>query len=282
MAFLLSLLPMFGWGINNVLVGRLGRRVGFLKTAVSVQLLAWVVFLGWWLVRGDAFGEIKWSTFMLLGLLAAGNYGLMLKALASGQAGVVTAIVAASSLVTATLGIAFLGESVSSFKVISVGVIFLGLVGVSFDWKLIGKRSSFKWANGVPAAILASLGFGFYFFFLGPVNRLHGWFMTTLILRGLTGLNLLILWWFMVGSREVKRPIPWRTLLPIILIELVGFTGYNFAVTKYEVSYVYTIANASPIVSLTVARIFFKEKVAWYKLISVAVIIGGIVGMQWG
>src|SRR3989344_6903108 len=134
MAFLLSLLPMFGWGINNVLVGRLGRRVGFLKTAVSVQLLAWVVFLGWWLVRGDAFGEIKWSTFMLLGLLAAGNYGLMLKALASGQAGVVTAIVAASSLVTATLGIAFLGESVSSSKGISVGVIFLCLAGGSFDW----------------------------------------------------------------------------------------------------------------------------------------------------
>lgn len=66
------------------------------------------------------------------------------------------------------------------------------------------------------------------------------------------------------------------------LVDTAGFTAYNFAVTKYEVSYVTAIVAGSSLVTILLAYIFLKERLKLLQKIGAVMVVFGIIGLQLG
>lgn len=64
------------------------------------------------------------------------------------------------------------------------------------------------------------------------------------------------------------------------LLDVIATTGYNLAVSRYEVSYVSVISSASPLVSVVLASVLFKDRTDIIQKAGIFLIIAGIMGLQ--
>jgi drug/metabolite transporter (DMT)-like permease len=156
-----------------------------------------------------------------------------------------------------------------------------GIVALSMNWQEVKKRKiSFSSSEVVPALLIA-LGWGLYFFFLSPITRQSGWFFTTLLVRVFITLTLFVFLFPQLKKKTVTfHKIPWKVLLFAAALDVLAFTSFNLALSKYEVSYVSVVTSASPLITVILAAVFLKEKTDFVQKIGIAIVIFGIVGLQ--
>ena len=277
------------WGFVPPLVKR-GLVHSDVDAAVTVQQFAMVVFLlALWIVGYDAGGLPiplpAVATFVILGAVGA-FFGrvFLLRAIDQIGASRAQSIKNASPLLTAVIGVTFLGESATPGTFGGVIVIVAGILLITHT----------KGSEAEPAAPLAGLGnaaLSFVFYSLGPILKRLGVLqggdpILGAVITQVTGLMFIGLLGKAVRVRIVWRGVPLAGALCFAasgVVHGVGTILTFLAVVHAPAVIVAPIWNIQPLVTFALAHFTLKgiEIVRVQDGLGAVLIVGGVFLLAW-
>lgn len=281
---LLSLVPMFGFGISNALQKLYVERLGPAKLITYRGLLIVSILLVYWIFNLSSSNlDIQQ---MLLGAFVAfvSYFGLFFlnKSLQTGKVGLVIPVSSSRVLISAGVGIVFLGEQISGLQLLMVGIIFVGVFVAVIDFKDLASSNMFSFKSGVPYALLAALFWGITFPLFGGFSALLGAALFSLISEFTVTLVSIVHQLLQKKSLTLTKEELKLNWAGIAVIGLLGAIAAVFMNTAYATGYfsiVTAITAASPVVSILYGILVFKEKLSLQQLIAIIMIVVGIVAL---
>ena len=268
-ALLLALGASLAWGVADFVGPWQSRALGALRVLLWAQF-GGVIFLGI-IVAARGEGPHDWRVLWAIPAAISGTLGLYAyyRGMATGTMAVVAPIAGASAIVPVIFGIAT-GDRPHAIQFVGIGCAIVGVVLASQERQEGGKRL----AAGTGLAVLAAIGFGFYFPPMHAAGAADPWW-SSFIFR-ITAAILVI------GVVALRRPnirvAGWS--LAIVLGVGVGDTLGNllFAASAGHglVSLTSVLASLYPIVTVALAALFLKERVARLQLVGVILTLAGI------
>lgn len=225
-------------------------------TVLALSQLAGAVAVAvWTLVAGEPFlGAGATAAAMAAGVCGAVGLGALYRGMAIGAMGVVAPISSVAAAIPFAYGVAR-GERPSLVQVTGVVVALAGLVFVSR-----APGGSRAVSAGVGLALLAALGFGFYFVFLGT-GAADSVPWTVLVAR-LTSATLAI-------SVALAAGVTLRTgrvlLAPVLAVGLCDVSAnvlFALASTRGLLSVVSVLTSLYPAVTVALAAVLLHERVS--------------------
>jgi drug/metabolite transporter (DMT)-like permease len=270
-ALLLALGASLAWGVADFAGPWQGRSLGVLRVLFWAELAGVVSVAIVVAARGD--GPAGWSVLLAIPAAIGGTLGIFAyyRGMAIGAMAVVAPIAGASAIVPVLFGIAT-GDRPASIQYVGIGCALVGVVLTSQEHQAAGER---KVAAGVGLALLAAVGFGFYFPPMHAAGKVDP-FWTSLIFR-FTSLVLVGL--IVAVKRPALRIGGWR-LWVICGVGLGDALGNAlFAGSANEgglVSLTSVLASLYPIVTVMLAAVFLKERVAPAQRLGVVLTLAGV------
>lgn len=271
MAALLALASSVFWGAADFLGGTAARRRSTWQVVVWSQSIAAALLVGAVLVTG-AWRGIQPGAWTLWALFAGatGMAGLLTfyAALAQGTMGVVSPIAAMGVLVPLSVGLAS-GERLNSVHAIGVTAAVVGIVLASGPE--LSARSPWK---PVALAAAAALFFGFAIVGVAKGSQVSV-LMTMLVMRVFSFGIFAVALFFTPTLRRLTR----AEFLPLLTIGVLDVTAnitYGFATRMEALAIVSVLGSIYPIVTVALARIVHKERLALIQYVGVAVAMAGV------
>lgn len=210
-----------------------------------------------------------WETFV---------FSLYFYALRIGKLAVVGTIFETYIVITVFLAVIFLHEPLYLLKFIAILSVFLGIVLLGIQLQDLKKTKKVNLLTGVVPALIAAFGTGIYFFFVGISSRINGWYATALGIRIMIPLTIIVVFIFQRKKLSLLfNEIAWKWIIPGAICDVVAFSVYNYALTRYEISYVSVIGAASPVISTILAILFLKEKLTKFQIVGFILVLAGII-----
>ena len=208
-AILLALGAAVSYGVGDFLGGLTSRRAHVLAVLLVSQAVGAAAVTVWVLVADEPFlgsrAALAATAAGLCGLLGLGG---LYRGMAIGAMGVVAPISAIAAAIPFAVGVAR-GERPSALQVVGALVALLGLALVSRPEGEVGARL----ASGVGLALVAALGFGFYFVFLDiAADDSPSW---AVLVARLTSSTIALLATLAVG---VSLAMPRRVLIAVLAV----------------------------------------------------------------
>jgi drug/metabolite transporter (DMT)-like permease len=266
---LLALGASLAWGIADFVGPLVSRTLGILRVLFWSQVggvLALGLAVG---IRGS--GPAGWSVLYAICASVGGMLGLYAyyRGMAIGVMSVVAPIAGVSAVIPVVFGIAT-GDHPSSPQLAGIVCALLG-VGLASLERREGKHIV---AAGAGLALLAALGFGFYFPWMHAAGKVDFWW-ASLVFRTTALL--------MVGAAvAVQRPALRlsRRDLVIVLAVGIGDTIGNvlFAASSGEglVSLTAVLASLYPVVTVLLAASILRERVAPLQRAGIVMTLTGV------
>jgi len=267
---LLALGASLAWGVADFVGPLLARIEGTLRVLFWAQIggvlaitLA-VVIRG----RGPAGPEVLFAIFASLG----GMLGLFAyyRGMEVGAISVVAPIAGVSAIIPVIFGIAT-GDDPSSSQIAGIGCALLG-VGLASVEHHEGTR---RIAAGVGLALLAALGFGFYFPWMHAAGKVDFWW-ASLVFRT-TALLLLAI---VVAARRTNLRLSRRNLAIAAAVGIGDTLGNVFFAASSShglISLTAVLASLYPVVTVLLAASVLHEKVAPMQKAGIVLTLTGVV-----
>ena len=280
-SILLGLVSGLGVGISDVGAVAVTRRLGVLRTAVSVQLAAvamMTAFLPWESGVGSL-SRVQWLEMAGLGVGSFAFYLAFYRAIQIGPVAIVTPILAAHSVVVVVMAVLLLGERLSNWQMASIATIIGGIVLASVDVTSLGHGQRAV-STGVIIALFLTVAVGMWQFGIGALSKELGWFLPLYLSRVMMLGGLL-------PFGAARGALPWRGMSPGLAAGTVGVavleTASFFAFTRgAQIGVLSIVAAASaiyPLVPIMGGLVLFKERLAPSQAVGLAVVIVGLVGL---
>jgi drug/metabolite transporter (DMT)-like permease len=269
---LLALGASLSWGIGDFLAGRASRRVRLLTVLVVSQAAGLVSIAVVVLARGEgapAAGRLGYAA--LAGVAGAAGLAALYRGLAVGSMSVVAPISATAALVPVVAGVVT-GERPSAVQAAGIGLALAGVVLASRNAEATGRGRGF--AAGVGLALVAALSFGLLLVALDAASEGDA-LWSTLAMRA-TSFSVLVA----VALAVRARVSPGRSDLPVLvavgLLDTAGNALFALASTESLLSVAAVLAQVYPVVTVILARVVLKERIARSQQIGV---VGALVGV---
>lgn len=291
MGILLGLLAALTWGVADFFARFAAHRVGYVRTLFYMQVMG-LVGISFWLFLFEP--NVKWdlSLVALAALLGVGNTiaGLCLyRSFEVGLLAVVSPIAASYGALTLGLGL-LAGQRPRFSELLGLVVVIVGVVLAStpltFGRKLQDAKVSDKKPlryrlqttlhNGVGLAIAAALVWGVVFWGLGYVAPTLGGILPVWEMRFIAPLVIFGL------SRATKASLslPDKTSLwwifGIAVFDTGAYIAYNKGLQFAESGLVAVIASLFSAVTILLAWLFLREKLAPNQWAGVFIILLGM------
>jgi drug/metabolite transporter (DMT)-like permease len=270
----LALASSFAWGTSDFLAGLQSRRRPVLIVLAASQLVGLALLAVLVAVRGvpPPPAEQFVVAAVLAGLGGMLGLGCLYAGLASGAMSVVAPISATSGVVPLVYGL-MLGERPGPVQIAGVGLALLGVVLVSQQPGEPGSKGG-RLASGVGLAVLAALGFGLFYVALREAGRAD-LLWALLVHRATTStLSLLLV---AVRVRSVQLTVGDAAPLVAVGILDVGANAlYAMASTLGMVSLVSVLASLYPAVTVVLARVLLRERMAPAQAAGAVAALGGV------
>lgn len=275
MGILFGLLAALGWGTGDFVLSRISRAIGPLQTMLYVQLAGIVTSALVLLARRDVppLDPQLWLLAAGVNLFNLAGTVMLYRALAVGTLAIVSPIAASFAVVTALLALAA-GERPAPLALAGVALVMAGVVVVSRGHS--GGADGYAPTQGVPAAIGAALCYGVFFWLLSPVTTGLGIAWPVMIGRVMAAIAAAL---FLLARRTAPLPLPRRLWLPVILatcFDTLGFLAYNTGIATAYVSVVTALASIFSAVTVLLAWIVLRERLASSQWIGVAAVLAGV------
>ena len=161
LAIALALAASVSWGVGDFLGGLTSRRLHVLTVLVVQQVFGLAAAVTWVLLSSDGFpGWTASAWAAAAGICGCLGIGALYRGMAVGAMGIVAPVSAVSAVIPFAVGIAS-GERPGALQV--AGIV-LALIGVAVASREPAERGGGR-AAGIGLALVAALGFGFYFVF---------------------------------------------------------------------------------------------------------------------
>lgn len=269
-ALVLALGASLAWGVSDFVGPLLARTLGALRVLFWGQLGGLLAIAIAVAIRGD--GPAGWGVLFAVAASIGGMLGLFAyyRGMAVGAMSVVAPIAGVSAIVPVIFGIAT-GDRPSATQYVGIACALAG-VGLASVEQHEGAR---RVATGVGLALLAAIGFGFYFPWMHAAGEIDFWW-ASLVFR-LTA--LLVVTAAIAAQRPSLRLRPRE--LAIVAAIGVGDTLGNFLFAAASghgiVSLTSVLASLYPIVTVMLAAAVLHERVAVTQRAGIVLTLTGVV-----
>jgi drug/metabolite transporter (DMT)-like permease len=289
MGILLGLATALSWGSADLLARFSTRSIGTFRTMLYMQLTGFMLltaamhWLGGWGHLADGSGWHVWAWGICAGVLNTSSTLALYRSFEIGKMSIVAPISAAYPALTMVLS-AITGERLTTARLAGVALIIAGVIVVARGEQMLGdanlleKSRPAKKYLGVGWALLAAAGFGVMFWLLGiGVVPMMGAAPSVWVIRlssvVLTALVMLVL------RQPMKLPNlgTKRWILGIGLLDTSAYVLNNFGMMREQVSVVSVLASLYGAVTVGLAALILKEKVARRQWLGIVGIFAGIV-----
>ena len=273
----LGVVSMLVLGFQTYIMAKASRRIGPLRTSLWYQAvsLGILLLLSFFLF---SYGGLTWLTLPVLvlnGIVSVAGILAFTKGLEVGRVSVVVTVASAWGAVTAILGVILLGDSMTAMQAAFIALIIAGTVLTSLNPEADagGKRAA---GLGIDYAVATLFCWGAYYFLSAFLDKSLGWFAVTLFLTALSVL-------FLAGYGALrKEPLKvGRGSLGVLAVmgafNVISLLAYNLGVTLSYTAIVAPIAAASPVVTIILALVLLREKLALNQKAGIVMILAGIV-----
>jgi drug/metabolite transporter (DMT)-like permease len=280
MGIFLGLLAALAWGFADFCARFAAHKVGFWRAGMYMQPIGLFLLTVFMLINRPPYGW-DWGWFWLAVLLGMFNVaaGLSLyRAFEIGQLSLVAPI--ASSYGGVTLVLALLsGQRPGLLALGGLVVIIIGVVLASADVSELfksGKTGEKIRPRGVGLAIFAAFGFGIAFWGLGFVTPVLGYALPTWELRLVGFLSLLMLAKPFRQSISPPKGAAWGWIIAVGVLDTAAFVLYQLGLLSAESGIVAVVTSLFSVVTVILARIFLKERLAPVQGLGILTILVGI------
>jgi drug/metabolite transporter (DMT)-like permease len=268
------------WGLGDYFITLLTRRVGTTAALLSVQVLslaAWLVFLIATPTRAAATPALWW---LLAATAVCHVLGLVFvyRAFEVGTLSIVSPISAGFAVVTALLALGT-GERPPAIALIGACLLVGGVILATRPASTPGgPRPSIA---GVPEAILSALAFGtmFWLFYFHVQPKL-GYAWPLVFLKAMAvGSTLLVFLRRRPAEAAPLRPSLGRLAILALAAagaDTVAWLAYIGGTSAAYATVVTALASLFSVVTVLLAWIFLRERLAAHQWTGVAIILGGI------
>ncbi|MCA2000707.1 MAG: DMT family transporter, partial [Chloroflexi bacterium] len=172
----------------------------------------------------------------------------------------------------------FMGQRLSSTQTVGVLMIISGVMLASVNWGGI-RNQNFQVSSGVGEAVAGAFFFGVFWNISEVISEEIGWLSTTLLVK--FGIIVFLLFFSFVAKREVNvTKTASKTKYAILAMGVIeaGAVGVvNYGLTLGDAILVTPIASALSIVTIALAIVFLKDKVAKLQGLGIVTAIAGII-----
>jgi drug/metabolite transporter (DMT)-like permease len=268
-AIVLALGASLTWGFADFFGPLKGRAFGALRVLVYVQLGGLFVITVIVAIRGR--GPEDAEALLAIPAAISGTLGLYAyyRGMAVGAMSIVAPIAGVSAIVPVVFGIVT-GDRPSTWQLLGI---VCALAGVFLASREPGRAGS-RLAAGVGLALLAALGFGGYFPPMHAAGNADFWW-AALIFR-ITSTSVILL------AVAVTRPALAIAAVQVPVLALIGIGDmlgnlfFAAASASGLVSVTSVLASLYPIVTVVLARIVLKERVARSQEAGVGLTLAGV------
>lgn len=273
-----ALVPAIGWGVMFFFLTQAVRDMDVLAAQLLFQLAGIPMLLLLIPLVPHAPVTLNLPLLLLDGALETFALTLYFYALRVGKLTIVGPIYQANVAITVALAVIVFHEHLYSLRILGIAVVVTGiaLLGVQVSGRQRGALH-----RGVAPALLATLGTGVYLFLVSISSRLSGWFYTSLGIR--VTIAFTILCWLVATRRRsisLFRDVPWRYLGAAAGLDVFAFSTFNWAVTRYDISYVAVMSAAWPVVSTVLAVVCLRERLTLRQVAGLLLVLVGVVGLN--
>jgi drug/metabolite transporter (DMT)-like permease len=264
----LALGASLSWGVGDFFGPLKGRTLGALPVLLYVQLGGLLSIVLVVAIRGK--GPTDATALLAIPAAISGTLGLYAyyRGIAVGAISIVAPIAGVSAVIPVAFGIAT-GDRPSTWQWAGMATSLVGVFLASRE-----NEGGGRVAAGVGLALLAALGFGGYFPPMHAAGNADFWW-ASLIFR-LTSTSVIL------AAVAVRRPalgVP-AVQIPVIALigtcDMLGVLLFAAASTSGLVSITSVLASLYPIVTVLLARVVLKERVARSQELGVVLTLTGV------
>ena len=264
----LALGASLSWGVGDFFGPLKGRTLGALPVLLYVQLGGLLTIVLVVATRGK--GPTDATALLAIPAAISGTLGLYAyyRGIAVGAVSIVAPIAGVSAVIPVAFGIAT-GDRPSTWQWAGMATSLLGVFLASRE-----NEGGRRVAAGVGLALLAAIGFGGYFPPMHAAGNADFWW-ASLIFR-LTSTSVIL------AAVAVRRPalgvpavqIPFLALIGTC--DMLGVLLFAAASTSGLVSITSVLASLYPIVTVLLARVVLKERVARSQELGIVLTLAGV------
>lgn len=271
---------MFGWGVYDFLGGVFAKQIGSFKSFFWSQLagLISILLLAFVFATRINIPTLVLVLFPIAAIVYSAGYLFFFKGFEVGNVSIVAATMNLWAVFTMLFAFIFMGQRLSTVQTLGVLMIISGVTLASVNWNDI-RNQRFQLSSGVKEAVLGAFFFGIFWNISEVISEEVGWLLTTLLVK--FGIIIFLL----LSSLPVKRKvdlaqIDTKTKYVIVLmgiIEAGAVAIVNYGLTIGDAILITPIASALSIVTIALAIIFLKDKVAKLQGVGIVTAVFGII-----
>jgi drug/metabolite transporter (DMT)-like permease len=291
---LLALATAVIWGSGDFLSRKPSSVIGSVLTSVLIQPVGLVIMIAILFAIG---GENHLSTLfhapgdlaLNLGAGVVVFFGILFlfRGYAEGIMSIVAPIGGAYPIVGVTLSILLLGTAITPIRLLSIIAVIVGIIlaGVKLSSLRPAQRnpgvSREKITRGADFGLGALICAGFGLFAAGVAAPVIGSILAVVVLKTSETLTASSL----VALNKVKLVRPDRTTLLWVVVvaasDAIGFGTYNLAVSTSaaELPIAVTLSSLLGVVTVLLARIFYKEKIELVQVAGIVIIFAAVAAL---
>lgn len=254
------------------------RNVGSVKTFFWSQfasLIFYTFFFLFFFLTIPSISYSEWLLIILMTIAVIGGFFNYYKGFKVGKVAVIAPIVNSWPIITLFFALTILGQSLKISQAYAIIIILFGALLVSFKYSDL-KRFVFKnAASGLRYAIIGAFMFGVAYTILDPLVASLGFFIPVFLHK----LIQVPLSYTYIKNKKIDLKFPKSIVFFIVLIgglEFGGVITYNLAINSEFTALIAPMMAASPMVTVLLARIFFKERLNLNQWLGVFLIVSGI------
>jgi drug/metabolite transporter (DMT)-like permease len=279
---LAGFLSMLGWGIGDFLAAKSSRKIGFISTLFFIQIIGFFLASVYFSLNFSTLNINSLSRFFIT--LFSASFLILVatlafyKGLEKGKVSLVSPISSSFPIITVILSVIFLGEVLKPNQIIAIFLISLGIVLASINIKELTKIKKITIFLGVKEGLITMLGWGIGFFLIVNPSKNLGWFLSMFTIRLFI---LILLTIYLILSKHSLKTNFYKSFLFLLLfagvLTLVADFSYSFGVHSEYASIVAPVSASYPLVTIILAKIFLKEKLALNQIFGIVSVIVGLI-----
>jgi drug/metabolite transporter (DMT)-like permease len=274
------------WGSSDFISRQSSRKIGSYLSTLYVNAFGFVMVLIYAVASGSldlakvAANPEVLALNAIVGVFTFGGLLSLYRGYLSGIMSVVSPVAGAYPAVTILLGFVILGTTVSLPVGLGIAVIFvgMGLAGVKLSDLRSPEAHGKRFSAGLDYGLLTFLLFGVAFFGLAISAQAFGFIIPILVLRGTAA----------VTSFALLKPMKQKLVFPVgrtlalvtamSLLDTSAYLIYNYSslLGAHVLPVVVTISGQFSVVTILLARTFYREKLEPVQYLGVAAILVGI------
>jgi drug/metabolite transporter (DMT)-like permease len=284
-AVLTGLGGMLGWGFADFFAKKTIDKIGDVTTLFWGQLIGIVPILVLFLFHPTlpSLGTNGYIYLAFLGIWSGLSYIPTYVAFGKGKVSLLSPIFASYAVVVSILSAVVFGELIPGSRVVAFVVVFVGILLVNGDPRMIwatltGKERSPDAVKGLPEIFLAIVLYSLWLIALDQFVSGNYWVPFLLVIRIFSSISLFIY----AKLRNIKLTFNDRTIWKFLIaigffdVAAFAFVSWGYSVSPF-VSVVTMLSAAFSLPTIILARVFLKERATILQTVGSVVIIVGVV-----